>query len=126
MQPDGADDRFRFEHILIAARDAINMTQGFTRSRLDTDFILKRALVNAIQEIGEAAAKISLEGRARIPELPWGQIVRTRNILVHVYWGIDMDEIWGVVQSDLPALIQSVESALQRWDSAPDTNKSTD
>jgi uncharacterized protein with HEPN domain len=65
--------------MLDAARDAAVIVAGRTREHLAADMPLRRALVNALQEIGEAAARVSEEGRARVPALPWGQIVAARN-----------------------------------------------
>ena len=69
MPPDdgpaaGPDDRARFEHMLDAARDGASFVRGRARSDLDTDRMLRRALVNAIQEIGEAAARTTPAGFA--------------------------------------------------------------
>lgn len=65
------DDRVRLEHMLEAARDASQFVVGRSRADLDTDAMLLRALTNAVQEIGEAAANMSDEGRSRVPNLPW-------------------------------------------------------
>ena len=89
----GPNDRERLQHMLDAAMDVRLFVVSRTRSDLDTDPMLRRASVNALQTIGEAAARVTDTGRARVPSLPWGQIVATRNILVHVYWGIDADQV---------------------------------
>lgn len=81
------DDRVRVQHMLEAARDARQYVAGRVRSDLDSDSMLLRALTNAVQQIGEAAANVSEDGRARVPGLPWGQIVAMRHVLVHVYLG---------------------------------------
>ena len=54
-------------------------------------------------------------GRARAADLPWGQIVATRHILVHAYFKVDRNILCGVVERDLPPLIESVERALVDW-----------
>ena len=54
-------------------------------------------------------------GRARIPELPWGQIVGMRHILVHVYDRIDLDAVWNVLLIDLPPLTERIDVALTSW-----------
>ena len=77
--------------------------------------MLRRALVNALQVIGEAVARVSDEGRARVPSLPWGQIVAARHILVHVYWGIDAEQVWNTAVRDIPVMIAALESAIQAW-----------
>jgi uncharacterized protein with HEPN domain len=35
-----------------------------------------------------------------------------RNVLVHIYFGIDLDIVWAVVERDLPRLKSSVEAIL--------------
>lgn len=49
-------DRDRMIHIRLAAQDAITFVKGRNRSDLDAEPMLRRALINCIQEIGEAAA----------------------------------------------------------------------
>jgi uncharacterized protein with HEPN domain len=41
-------------------------------------------------------------------------IVGTRNILIHQYFGIDLEKVWGMVQVDLPPLKEAVESLIER------------
>ncbi len=36
-----------------------------------------------------------------------------RNILIHVYFGIDLDAVWSTVQNDLPPLIAELEALVQ-------------
>lgn len=50
------DDRVRIEHMLEAARDVRQYVAGRSKTDLDADSMLLRALTNAVQEIGEAAA----------------------------------------------------------------------
>ena len=109
------DDRIRAQHMLEAARDAAGMAAGRTRRDLERDMMLRRALVNAVQEVGEAAAKISPAGRARLAALPWGQIVGMRNRLVHGYDRINLDMLWAVAAEELPGLIQGLEAGLAGW-----------
>jgi len=70
--------------MLEATRDASRFVSGRQRSDLDTDAMLLRALTNAVQEIGEAAARLSDQARERVPGIPWGQVVAMRHVLVHV------------------------------------------
>lgn len=112
---DDVGDRVRFEHIREAARDAITFAAGRSRADLDTDALLRRGLLSCIQEIGEAAARMTAAGRARAADLPWGQIVATRHILVHAYFRVDLDILWDVIERDLSSLIASVDRVLVDW-----------
>jgi uncharacterized protein with HEPN domain len=109
------DDRMRVEHMLEAARDIQRFIAGRSRSELDSDSLLLRGMTNAVQQIGEAAANLSDEGRARIPGVPWGQIVAMRHVLVHVYWAVDADRLWATARDDVPILIAALEAAIRTW-----------
>lgn len=111
----GPNDRERMQHMLDAALDVRLYIMQRERVDLETDSMLRRAVVNALQVIGEAAARVSDEGRVRVPSLPWGQIVAARNILVHVYWGIDVEQVWNMATQDIPPLIAALESAFDSW-----------
>ena len=109
------DDRDRLVHMLEAAEDAVRFAANRAREDLDRDRMLLRALFQCIEVIGEAAARTTPEGRARVVGLPWQEIIKMRNILVHVYWGIDQDRVWDTVRADLPALITALQAALAAW-----------
>ena len=56
------------------------------------------------------------------PQVPWEPMVRMRNIVAHVYFGIDWDEVWAVAVGDLPALrpqIKAILAALPGDDTPP-------
>lgn len=101
--------------MLLAARNAIDYARRRTRDDLDNNSMFCSALAYAVQQIGEAAANTSDEARARVPGLPWGQIVAMRHILVHVYWGVDRNRLWVTVTEDLPVLIELLERACENW-----------
>lgn len=109
------DDRVRVEHMREAARDVLEYIKGRARPDLETDSMLLRALTNAVQEIGEAAARLSDQSRARLPGVPWGSIVAMRHILVHVYWGVDHDRLWITATKDVPALLAVLDAACVDW-----------
>ncbi len=115
---DGAkptSDRVRCVHMLEAAQQAMVFVDGRVRADLDSDHMLRRAVKDCIQEIGEAATRVSDAGRARVPGLPWKQIVGMRHRIVHVYYDIDADALWEVAVRDLPVLAQLLGTALDAW-----------
>jgi uncharacterized protein with HEPN domain len=38
-----------------------------------------------------------------------------RHILVHVYWGVDLDQLWKVAVEDLPVLVEALRKACEGW-----------
>ena len=69
-------------------------------------------IVRHLQIIGEAAAGLGSEFHGPHPEVAWPQIVALRNIVVHEYFGVDLEEVWTTVQRDLPALKVQVRALL--------------
>ncbi len=103
----------------IAARDAISYMTDRTRADLDADSMLARAVLHAVQEIGEAASQVSEPTRELIPSVPWTQIVGMRHRLVHVYWGIDLSLVYEVVERHLRPLLAAIDAATANWPLTP-------
>ena len=76
--------------------------------------MLRRAVIHAIQEIGEASSRVTLETRKHAPTLPWVDIIRMRNVVVHVYWGVDLDRVWHAATVEVSALVATVQTLLDR------------
>ena len=109
-------DAIRLRHMLEAAQEAVAFINNRTRQDLDADRMLTFALVHAIEIIGEAASKVSAEGRSACPSLPWASIIGMRNRLVHVYFDIDLDRVWETVTDDLPPLMAQLEAIISKND----------
>jgi uncharacterized protein with HEPN domain len=63
---------------------------------------LQDAVIRNIEVIGEAAKRVSEESRARLPQLDWKRICRMRDVLIHDYIGVDLDQVWSVVSTRIP------------------------
>lgn len=109
------DDRIRAQHMLEAARDVVTIAAGKTLDDLRSDMTLRRAMVNAIQEIGEAACRVSAPGRARLAGVEWTQMMGMRHRLVHGYDVINLEIVWHVATEEVAPLIDALEAAFQSW-----------
>lgn len=108
------DDKVRLRHMLDYSRKAMTIMLGRTREDLITDEILLLALTRAVEIIGEAAVRVSPTIQQNYPLIPWPQIVGLRNRLIHGYDAVDLDILWNIVQSDLPPLIEQLETAIAK------------
>jgi uncharacterized protein with HEPN domain len=108
-----SDDRIRMHHMLDAAREALEFSRGRERRDLDTDRMYRRAVVHCLQEIGEAAARVTPAGRTLAPWVPWQQIVGMRHRLVHSYFDINADLVWEVIDRDLAPLVHALQPVIE-------------
>ena len=83
------EDRIRVGHMIEAAEDALGFIAGRTRADLDTDRMLRLALMRAVEIVGEAASKVSDGTPESSPGFPGRHIIGMRNRLVHAYFDID-------------------------------------
>ena len=52
---------------------------------------------------------MSSDFRVKNPDLPIKEAIGMRNLLVHEYDYVNVDEVWKVVKEDLPILIEQLE-----------------
>jgi len=76
------------------------------------------AVVRNLEVIGEAVKQLPADLRAREPGVDWQKIAGLRDILIHHYFGIDVDILWDIIlwdiiQNKLPALEVSVGALLR-------------
>jgi len=95
------------------ASEAIGLARGKTRQDLDSDRLLQLALTRLVEIVGEAASRVPKELQDRRSAIPWREIVSARNRLIHGYDFVDLDILWEIVATDLPALVPQVEQALK-------------
>lgn len=103
------DDASRLADILVAAREAIALTDGVSQAEYVSNRTLQLALVKLIEVVGEAASQLTQAKRAEITGVPWSDVIGMRHRLVHDYMSVDLDVVWEVVSDDLPGLIASIE-----------------
>lgn len=103
------NDKIRIQHILDAAREAVDFVKGHGRTDLDTDRKLNLSLVRLLEIIGEAARGISPRFRDEHPQLSWKSMSGMRDRLIHGYFDVNLDVVWETVTEDLPPLISQLE-----------------
>ena len=101
--------------MLVAAEKAVALTAGKPKEILQQDETLLLALTRLIEIVGEAAGRVTPQGRARCPNLPWPQVVGMRNRVVHAYFDIDLEILWKTIQTSLPELIAQIKPVLASW-----------
>ena len=88
----------RIEEIAVQGREA------FLSSH-----ILQDAVIRNFEVIGEATKRLTDEIKGRYPDVPWHRVAGFRDVLIHNYMGVDLDEVWNVIDQALPQLKRAVQ-----------------
>ncbi len=98
--------------MLYAAEQAEHFIHDMTWDSFRSDTKTIFAVIRALEVIGEAARHIPKSVRTRYTEVPWEEIIGMRNIVIHEYFGIDLEVIWKTLQQDLPPLRAALSKIL--------------
>jgi len=106
------DDRAQLEDILSAIGSIARYSER-GRPAFDGDELVQSWMIYHLTLIGEAAARLSSALRDHHPEVPWPRVIGMRNVLVHGYFAIDLEEVWVTVERRVPALRRQIEAILR-------------
>lgn len=102
-------DSFYLEHMIDAAQ-AIQAYTEAGREAFFEDRMMRDAVVRNLEIIGEAAKRLSQSLRNETPHIPWRKIAGLRDVVIHQYDYVDYNEVWNVVEDDLPGFLDSVRA----------------
>jgi len=79
---------------------------------LESNKLILFAVLKAFENIGEATKNIPSEIKEKYPYF-WKEISGLRDILVHHYWGVDMEIIWDIIENELDELENLTKKVLE-------------
>jgi uncharacterized protein with HEPN domain len=79
-----------------------------------TDY-LQDALIRCLEVMGEAVKRISPELREQHSDLPWRGMAGMRDLLIHAYDRVDLDEVWQAYRQ-FPAIREAIVEILSSAD----------
>ncbi|MES2678177.1 MAG: DUF86 domain-containing protein [Pseudomonadota bacterium] len=107
------DDLMYLEHIIDSIEHIkkyignIDDVEDFTNDDKLCDAVVRRLGI-----VGEASSKISKTLRSKYNLIEWRQIIDTRNLLIHGYFGVSYTEVWGIIKQDVPELEKQIKNII--------------
>jgi len=76
---------------------------------------IQDATVRRLEIIGEAVRNIPDSFRKKHAKVPWKKIAGLRDVLIHEYFGVDMELVWKIANKDIPKLKKQVINLLEKF-----------
>jgi uncharacterized protein with HEPN domain len=112
------DDRLYLHHIL----ECIGFVGEFTKEGKEFFFADRKtqdAVVRNLQILAESTTRLSDHLKAPHSSVDWHAISAFRNVVVHDYLGVDLQQVWRIVENSLPVLKRTVEAILRELGNSP-------
>ncbi len=103
------------DDMIEACHRVARYAEGLDRNGLVAGTIVCDAILRNLEILGEAAKGVPEDARAFDQEIAWRRIAGLRDVLAHVYFGVDQDIIWSVVSAEVPALVPRLIALRTRW-----------
>lgn len=101
-------DRIYLEEIKDFCRKVESFMGGVSYESFVTDEKLQLAIVKLIENIGEAAKRLSEDARAKNAAVDWKKAMAMRDKLVHDYMDVDLEIVYDVAVNEVPTLLRSL------------------
>lgn len=108
------DSTVFLKHILESIGLIEKYTKGFKKKKFKKSRKIQDAVIRNLEIIGEATKNLPKDFTAKHPEISWSKIAGLRDVLIHMYFGVDLDMTWDVIKNHLPDLKKKIKAILKK------------
>jgi len=112
------DYRAYFRDILEAIRKIKRYTENINFEEFADNELIQDGVVRNLEIIGEAVKNIPEDVKRDNPDVEWRKIAGLRDILIHAYFGVDVEVVWDIVKNKVPKLKEKIENILSKLDAS--------
>ena len=103
----------RVQDIAAAIDEIVEFADNMTFEQFCADRRTQKAVIANFSIIGEAASHIPEEITNSYLTIPWQSMKDMRNVVVHVYFGVDHAVVWKTIREDLPEVRKPLQILLE-------------
>jgi uncharacterized protein with HEPN domain len=101
---------------LLSILHCCNEVRRHRNSQELPDDVLQAWLIWHYLKIGESVSTLNPSTRSAMPAVPWRDIVKARNFMIHQFWKIDTSLILVFAKTDIDLIAATVEHYLKEQD----------
>ena len=83
--------------------------EDFTENEMAID-----AVIRNFEVIGEAINNIPGDITKNYPDVEWSEAIGFRNILIHNYFGLEIEAVWDTIKENIPELKKHIDQVLNK------------
>ena len=96
-----------------AAQRIADYVAGMSYAAFLSDTRTQDAVIRNLEIMGEAAKSLSLQMRTKYADVPWNEMARMRDRLIHHYSGVNLDIVWQISTAELPEAALKIEAIVR-------------
>lgn len=100
--------------ILDPARKILNFTKGMDVEQFLEDEKTQDACIRNFEIMGEASKYVTEETKLSNPEIEWRKISNYRNLLIHEYFGVNLEIVWDIIENEMSETVYLLENLVAK------------
>jgi uncharacterized protein with HEPN domain len=102
-------DDVTLNDMIAACRAIEHFLDGIDRPTFLEDLKTRSATLHQLLILGEATKRLSGAFRSQNRGLPWSAMAGLRDVLIHGYDQVDLEEVWKSAAVEVPEILRSLE-----------------
>lgn len=98
-----------------AFKRILSYTEKLSYQDFFKDIKTQDAVVRNLEIVGEAVKKVSSGLRQEHKSVAWSDWAKVRDKLIHHYFGVNLDIVWGIIEESLPEFSSQINKILEQY-----------
>jgi uncharacterized protein with HEPN domain len=96
------------EDVIFSIEKIEKYTKGLTYKEFARNDMAVDAVIRNFEIIGEAVKKVPMAIKKKYTGVEWNEAAGFRDVLVHDYFGIDLEAVWDTINKNIPSFKMNI------------------